>query len=66
MIRVIQIVEFDEKVIHDLPDWTLGPGLAITLDVKEAESAIIESVSTIRIHRPDGTFIDRRRRGHYP
>jgi hypothetical protein len=61
MYRVIQVVPFDDQVIQNLPDWVLGPGLLVTLDVKvnsPEQSLVAESYRAVRVHRPDGTFLD--------
>jgi len=59
MYRVIECIPIDIQAIQNLPDWTLGPGLMVNLDVKEPEGSIFfEADSTVRVHRPDGTFID--------
>jgi hypothetical protein len=60
MIRILSTVEIDEEWIEAMPDWErLAPGLIVNLDVKERESFLVEPGSTVRIHRPDGTFIER-------
>lgn len=59
MYRVIERVPMDAQTIENLPDWTLGPGLLVTLDTMHPEkSMLVESDSTVRVHRPDGTFLD--------
>ena len=60
MIRVTHAVLFDEEKIQNFQDsWTCGPGLLAILDVKQKEGEFfIEPDSTVRIHRPDGTFIE--------
>ena len=59
MYQVIEAIPFDAQVIQNLPDWRLGPGLLVTLDVKEPEGSLFfEANSTVRVHRPDGTSID--------
>ena len=71
MIRVARTIEFDQNAIQDLGHWTLGTGLLVFLnakdiDAKEYESFVDDQDSTVRIHRPDGTFIDRIVKGFSP
>jgi hypothetical protein len=59
MYRVTEVIPITAQVIENLPDWGLGPGLIVTLDVKEPEASLDDMAnSTVRVHRPDGTFID--------
>jgi hypothetical protein len=54
MIRVTQAFQVSEETGFN------EPGLLIFLDLKQKEGEFfIEPSSTVRIHRPDGTFIDR-------
>jgi hypothetical protein len=66
MIRVVRIFEIDEQWIKNGIEnggsWELGPGLLIWLDAEDA----VEPGSTIRVHRPDGTSIDRVVKGASP
>jgi hypothetical protein len=65
MYQVIEAIPFDAQAIQNLPDWKLGPGLLVTLDVRagspeesQVVDSFVESYSPVRVHRPDGTFID--------
>ncbi|HEY1790661.1 MAG TPA: hypothetical protein VGJ73_21105 [Verrucomicrobiae bacterium] len=66
MIRIATTAEIDEKVIEDLPDWTIGTGLLVCLDIKDDGSLLVEPGNMVRVHRPDGTFIDRIAKGVSP
>lgn len=61
MIRVIDSLQFSEQMLQNIPDFleNLGPGLLVRVDVEQRPSFLIEPGSTIRVHRPDGTVIDR-------
>ena len=68
MIRVIESLLLDKKAIEYVPEFleALGPGLMVTVDVDQPVDAegkpsalLVEPGSTVRIHRPDGTAIDR-------
>jgi hypothetical protein len=61
MVRVIDSIRFDEQALLSDPDFLekIGPGLIVNVDVDQRPSFLIEPGSTVRVHRPDGTFIDR-------
>ena len=69
MIRIACTFEIDEKWIEE-GHWKGNPGelpgLGIILDAEETRSFLVEPGSTVRIHRPDGTFIDRIANGVSP
>src|SRR6266403_1313852 len=60
-LRVIDGFLFDEQALQNVPEFLekLGPGLLVTIDADQRPSFLIEPGSTVRVHRPDGTFIDR-------
>jgi hypothetical protein len=68
-VRVIETIQFDEQLLENCP-WLehLGPGLIVTLDIKPQQplSFLVEPGATVRVHRPDGTFIDRVVKGAEP
>src|SRR5215469_10303923 len=67
MIRVVYTNEIDEQWIENASTWEAGPGLLVSLDAEEAKSRfLVEPGSTIRVHRPDGTHIDRIAKGVSP
>jgi hypothetical protein len=67
MIRVIDSIFLDEQALQCVPEFLekLGPGLLVTVDAKQRldteqrPSFLVEPGSTVRVHRPDGTVIDR-------
>jgi len=61
MFRVIDSFLFDEQALRNLPEssWRLGPGLLVTIDAEQGPSFLVEPGSTVRVHRPDGSVIDR-------
>ena len=67
MIRVINSVQFDEQALRSDPEFLkkVGPGLLVTVDAEQKVDAehrpslLVELGSTVRIHRPDGSVIDR-------
>lgn len=61
MIRVIDNLLLDEQVLQNHPEFLgkLGPGLLVTIDAEQRPSFLIEPGSPVRIHRPDGSVIDR-------
>jgi len=61
MMRVIDILFLSEQALQNVPEFleNLGPGLLVTIDVEQTQSSLIEPDSTVRVHRPDGTVIDR-------
>ncbi len=61
MIRVINIVQFDGWALRSDPGFlgNVGPGLLVTIDAEQRRSFLVEPGSTVRVHRPDGTCIDR-------
>ena len=68
MIRVINSVFFDKQALASDRAFSeqVGPGLLVITDVKQRLDAEqkpllpVELGSTVRIHRPDGSIIDRR------
>lgn len=57
MYRVIERVPMDAQTIENLPDWTLGPGLLVTLDAMHPEkSMLVESDSTVSSSSPGWDF----------
>jgi hypothetical protein len=61
MIQVIDSVQFDEQALRSDPAFleNAGPGLLVRVDVGQRPSFLITPGSTVRVHRPDGTCIDR-------
>lgn len=61
MVRVIGSMRFDEQALQHDPKFLekVGLGLLVTVDVEQRPSFLVEPGSTVRVHRPDGTFIDR-------
>jgi hypothetical protein len=61
MIRVINSILFDEPALRSGPEFlaNVGPGLLVITDQKQRSTFLVEPGSTVRVHRPDGTFIDR-------
>jgi len=61
MIRVINSLLLDEQALQNVPEFleSLGPGLLVTVDAEQRSSFLVEPGSTVRVHRPDGTFVDR-------
>jgi hypothetical protein len=61
MIRVINSVLFDESAVRIVPEFweNVGPGLLAITDQEQRSTFLVEPGSTVRVHRPDGTFIDR-------
>jgi hypothetical protein len=67
MIRVTNSVLFDKHALESDQAFTeqVGPGLLVITDVKQRRDAeekpllLVELGSTVRIHRPDGSIIDR-------
>ncbi len=67
MIRVIETVFFDKGALQSDPEFSekLGPGLLVATDAQQRLDAeqkpvlLVEPGSTVRIHRPDGSVIDR-------
>jgi hypothetical protein len=56
MFRVIDTILFDEKVVKE---GGLGWGLLVILDLAQGTSPPIEVGITIRVHRPDGSSLDK-------
>jgi len=61
MFRVIGSFQYSEQMLQNVPEFleNLGPGLLVRIDADQTPSFLIEPGSTVRVHRPDGTFIDR-------
>ena len=61
MFRVIKSFLYDERMLQNVPEFMEkpGPGLLVTLDADQSPSFVISSGSMVRVHRPDGTVIDR-------
>jgi hypothetical protein len=67
MVRVITSILLDKQALQNVPEFLekLGPGLLVTVDATQwfdAEhrtSFLIEPGSTVRVHRPDGSVIER-------
>jgi len=61
MIRVIDNIRWDEQALRSDPKFLekVGPGLLVTVEVEQRPSFLLEPGSTVKIHRPDGTVIDR-------
>ena len=54
-------IVFDEQALHSDRKFlqNVGPGLLVTIDAEQRQTLLIEPGTTVRVHRPDGTFIDR-------
>ncbi len=66
MFRVIESMLLDEQVLRHIRGEKPPPGLMVTLDAqhgpKDADGTpklLVTPGSTVRVHRPDGTVIDR-------
>jgi hypothetical protein len=60
-LRVIESIRFDEQALRSDPKFLekVGPGLLVTIDVEQTPSWLVEPGTTVKVHRPDGTVIDR-------
>jgi hypothetical protein len=61
MIRVIRTIRFDDEALRSDPNFLdqVGPGILVTFDIEQTPSFLVQPGSSLRIHRPDGTCIDR-------
>jgi hypothetical protein len=61
MIQVIETIRLDEEALRSDPKFLerVGPGLLVRVDMEQRPSFLVEPGSTARVHRPDGTTIDR-------
>ncbi|HVU28567.1 MAG TPA: hypothetical protein VHG71_12630 [Verrucomicrobiae bacterium] len=67
MIRVVQSILLDKQALEYHPDFleNLGLGLLVTVeitpwfDVEDKTSLLVEPNSTVKVHRPDGSVIER-------
>jgi hypothetical protein len=61
MIRVIKTRLYDAQLLRDYPEFlgNHGPGLLVTLGVAQSPSVLIKPGTPVRVHRPDGSAIDR-------
>jgi hypothetical protein len=66
MFRVIYSLSIDERVLQHIRDEKPPPGLLVTIDAeqppKDAQGTpktFVAPGSTVRVHRPDGTSLDR-------
>jgi hypothetical protein len=67
MIGVIDSLQLNEQALRHDPEFlnSLGPGLFVIIDAKQRLDAegkpafLVAPNSSVRIHRPDGSVIDR-------
>jgi len=66
MFRVIDSYLLDEEVLQHIRGEKPPPGLMVTIDAQqpllesqERPTFLVEPGSTVRVHRPDGTSVDR-------
>ena len=67
MIRVIDSLFLSEQALQYNPDFleNLGAGLLVTVDAthwfdaEQRTSLLVEPGSTVKVHRPDGSVIER-------
>jgi hypothetical protein len=61
MVRVIDRIQFDEEALRSDPKFleNVGAGLLVTIDVEQRSSFLVKPGSTVKVHRPDGTVINR-------
>ena len=61
MIQVIDSVQFDEQALRSGPAFleSVGPGLLVRVEVEQRPSFLVKPGTSVRVHRPDGTSIER-------
>jgi hypothetical protein len=61
MFQVIDCISFDEQALRSDPKFLeqVGPGLLITIDAEQRPSFLVVPRSTVKVHRPDGSVIER-------
>ena len=61
MAKVIDSIRFDEQALRSDPKFLeeVGPGLLVTVDVEQRPTFLVKLGTTVRVHRPDGTVIER-------
>jgi len=59
--RVINSILLEGLALGNVPEYlgNVGPGLLLITDQKQKSKPLVEPGSTVRVHRPDGTFTDR-------